>query len=285
MAHQLQAWNLIPKEDEYLCPNCGFDLKLNNASDRPDGLRWNCQHKIQKYHHKEESCNTHVEFRYGTWFADAKLDIFQTPGFVNLWVENAPICLISHQLDISLHTCCNWSSFCREVVQYTMPTFNEKLGGENIIVEIDESNYHTFADPHWRCGYTTTNIEEWIHPGSIVMSDFWSAYNTLNRHGYQHLRVKHRLQFKDHETGACTNHIEAHWRASKAIITSGGRRKSQIAGHLAKYLFLYRCEALKLNRTIEFYRLAGQLYDPTKPTQLNLRVGPTEEERNEMMLE
>jgi len=39
-----------------------------------------------------------------------------------------------------------------------------------------------------------------------------------------------------------------------------------VIGNLAKYMFLKRCQELELNKTIEFYRLAGQLYDPTKPS-------------------
>jgi len=31
-------------------------------------------------------------------------------------------------------------------------------------------------------------------------------------------------------------------------------------------MFMKRCRELELDKTIEFYRLAGQLYDPTKPT-------------------
>lgn len=72
------------------------------------------------------------------------------------------------------------------------------------------------------------------------------------------------MNFKDPETGAHTNSIESTWRATKAIVTSSGRKKSHIPGNLAKYMFYKRCKELGLDRTEEFYRLAGFVYNPAK---------------------
>ena len=107
-------------------------------------------------------------------------------------------------------------------------------------------------------------IKEWILPGTTIISDYWRSYCCLEREGYKHLRVNHSLNFKDPETGAHSNNIESSWRAAKAITTSSGRRKSHIPGNLARYMFNKRCDSQKLDRTDEFLRLAGQLYDPTK---------------------
>lgn len=45
-------------------------------------------------------------------------------------------------------------------------------------------------------------------------------------------------------------------------MTSFGRIKAHIPGNLARYMFLKRCRNLQLDRTKEFFRLAGRLYDP-----------------------
>lgn len=84
-------------------------------------------------------------------------------------------------------------------------------------------------------------------------------------------KVNHSLHFKDPETGQHTNAIESSWRAAKATFSSSGRRKSHIPGNLARYMFYKWCSERHLNRTIEFYRLAGQLYSPLTPQDVPLR--------------
>lgn len=117
-------------------------------------------------------------------------------------------------------------------------------------------------------------IKEWIRPGSIILSDYWKAYDCLDQHDYVHLKVNHSLHFKDRETNVHTNSIESSWRAAKSICTSSGRKKAHIPGNLAKYMFFKHCNECKLNPTIEFLRLAGSLYDATKPSP----VPPVDEE-------
>jgi hypothetical protein len=42
------------------------------------------------------------------------------------------------------------------------------------------------------------------------------------------------------------------------------RKKDFFPSHLAKYMFMKSCRALNLDLTVEFLRMAGQLYDPTR---------------------
>lgn len=102
----------------------------------------------------------------------------------------------------------------------------------------------------------------------------------MNAKGYQHLKVNHSLNFKDPETGAHTNSIESSWRHAKVVLPQYGRIKSNIPGNLARYIFYKKCKELNLNRTKEFYRLAGKLYDPTNPRlpiNNDIYVAPEEE--------
>ena len=98
------------------------------------------------------------------------------------------------------------------------------------------------------------------------------------------MKVNHTLHFKDPETGAHTNSIESSWRAAKAILTASSRRKAHIPGNLARYMFNKRCSDLKLDRTEEFFKLAGKLYDPRKKTNRFEDEEP-EEDRDELILE
>lgn len=75
------------------------------------------------------------------------------------------------------------------------------------------------------------------------------------------------MNYKDPETGAHTNAIESSWRAAKAVFAANGRKKSSIPGNLARYMFYKQCQDLKLDRIVEFFRLAGELYNPMSPRE------------------
>ena len=54
-------------------------------------------------------------------------------------------------------------------------------------------------------------IKDYIKPGSQVVSDLWSGYDSqfIEEHtGYPHLTVNHSKEFKNWLTDACTNYIE-----------------------------------------------------------------------------
>jgi len=82
----------------------------------------------------------------------------------------------------------------------------------------------------------------------------------LNNEGYIHLTVNHSLHFKDPDTGVHSNTIESSWRHAKVSISQYCRKKEFYAGYLAKYMFMKKCRAYKLDGTAEFFKQAGILY-------------------------
>jgi len=54
-------------------------------------------------------------------------------------------------------------------------------------------------------------IQKYIRPGSIIMSDYWKAYNDLQQAGFQHNTVHHTYNFVDPYTEAHTQNIEKLW--------------------------------------------------------------------------
>ena len=39
------------------------------------------------------------------------------------------------------------------------------------------------------------HIQEWIEPGSTIVSDYWKAYSNLSKCGYIHKTVNHSVEF------------------------------------------------------------------------------------------
>ena len=82
-------------------------------------------------------------------------------------------------------------------------------------------------------------ITKYILPGSVIVSDCWTAYNTLSEEGYQHWRVNHSLNFVDPEDKAIhTQNIERLWRDVKEFVRRPGIRSTYLKQYIARYLLL-----------------------------------------------
>lgn len=163
---------------------------------------------------------------------------------------------------------------------------SEKIGGPGIIVEIDESKfgkrkYHRGhpVEGQWVFGGLERGsgkifmvpvedrtretllliIKEWIIPGTIIMSDFWKAYDTLGDEGYVHLKVNHSVEFVSSENGAHTNGIESSWRHAKQFLPHYSRKKKQFPGYLAHYMFVKKCKMDNLDELEEFFSEVSQV--------------------------
>ena len=75
-------------------------------------------------------------------------------------------------------------------------------------------------------------IKDIIKPGTMIISECWKAYSSLKDKGFQHLTVNHSTEFKNEETGACTNTIESTWRALKNFLPQSGTTKTLLVGWL-----------------------------------------------------
>lgn len=78
-----------------------------------------------------------------------------------------------------------------------------------------------------------------IRPGSTIVTDMHSAYNTLESHGYRHLRINHSVAFHDFN-GQTNNEIEAFWATVKRSFRSYRQvSKSNLWVYLAEIEFRY----------------------------------------------
>ena len=58
-------------------------------------------------------------------------------------------------------------------------------------------------------------LQQFVLPGTTVISDLWAAFSTISNLGCQHLTVNHSLHFIDPYTQATTNHMESMWSQAK----------------------------------------------------------------------
>ena len=204
---------------------------------------------------KEDRTNTSIESVSGQ---EHFFSVFNTYGYSQD--------LINHELDTSNKTDVDFASFCREVCETSIMNSNEQIGGKDIVVEIDESNFakRKYNVGHrvvggWVFGGRETEIKKKvimvpvedktadtllavIQRSSIIWSDCWRSYNTIPQlpQGYRLQTVNHRQNFVDPQTGTCTNRIECDWRHAKAEFPRYGTKPEHYSGYLS--VFMWKCK-------------------------------------------
>lgn len=239
-----------------LCDHCseGSLHLVEDKSYSKDGVVWRCTNR---------KCNKKVSVREGSWFSGSHLLLEQIVKLTYYWVYDLPNDFISRELRIgSDHTVVDWKNFSREVCLSILKLDNEKIGGPGRTVEIDESKfgkrkYHRGkrVDGVWvfggieretkKCFFEVVEdrsantlipiIKKYILPGTTILSDCWKAYSSIESEGYKHLTVNHSIEFKNKETGACTNTIESTWNAVKKSLPKTGTVKSLYDSYLIEY--------------------------------------------------
>ena len=72
-----------------------------------------------------------------------------------------------------------------------------------------------------------------VAPGSIIHTDGWKGYSNLSELGYKHITVNHNAkQYKDPNTGACTNAAEGYFGHIKPNLISTYRNISEAYSNL-----------------------------------------------------
>lgn len=110
-----------------VCQN-GHQMKLYFGQD----IRWNCNTR---------GCRQKIGIRSGSWFSNTRLPFLKMLRFIYCWSEElTSVKWCDKQIGIVIGTCVDWNNYMREVCVAVMTSQDKKLiGGENKIVEIDES--------------------------------------------------------------------------------------------------------------------------------------------------
>jgi transposase-like protein len=190
--------------------------------------------------------------------------------FLYFWCrDNVSEDEIRFQLDISSSTTIsNFKKKIRLIAEHHFFTNPVRLGGPNVVVQIDESlvvrrKYEVgrVVSQQWILGLcvprtreicvipvpnrTTETllalISEYVLPGSIIITDCWASYNRLSNYGFTHLTVNHSQNFVDPESGATTNNIESVWQKLKlAHKKRYGTHRSVLSSYMFEFMWRYK---------------------------------------------
>ncbi|CEF67761.1 Transposase, ISXO2-like domain-containing protein [Strongyloides ratti] len=244
----LQDERIIKREME--CPECGGATTFQRAK-----LLFKCTKK---------SCRKSVSAKNGTFFGGQRLPFGKILHMAYLWLCRTPVTSIKDQCGHSSATVCSFMGYFRQLVADALDTEDCVIGGEGIVVEIDETKmgkrkYHRGhpVDGVWVVGGVEKTeerrvfavpvekrdsetlldvIKKHVKPGSIIHTDLWRGYEGIEEKlGFKHCTVNHSVSFKDPETGIHTNTIEGTWNGFKIMIPARSRTKKDMEERLWEF--------------------------------------------------
>ncbi|CAH8863413.1 unnamed protein product [Trichobilharzia szidati] len=160
------------------------------------------------------------------------------------WVMQRPVRRTAAETENSLVSTMQWFQYCRDIAASMMNEISSSLGGEGVVVHVDEIVLDKKKSKSGRklmvLGLYDTNlkkglmemvpnrsdvfllpiIKRLVKPGSIIYTNNWSGYGQLSEMGYVHHIVEDSSGFVDPTTGKRTESIEKLWRCLRKTIKS-----------------------------------------------------------------
>ncbi|KAF8797290.1 hypothetical protein HNY73_001571 [Argiope bruennichi] len=136
------------------------------------------------------------------------------------WIYGASHTYIVDDLCVAKQTATDWMMFCREVCTQWITLNSAPIGGEAVVVEIDESkfgkrkfNRGKRVEGQWvfggiekcfmealpdRSKETLLGVlKKYVLPSSVVVSDCWKACDCHDDEGFRHFTVNHSVTFRN----------------------------------------------------------------------------------------
>jgi hypothetical protein len=130
----LQECGVLKRET--LCPTCGSNVSLWRSDSVIDKFHWRCRKGK-----RGQQCNATRSVRHSSWFTKSKLTLLEVMLLTYYIMQKVPSAEIQKQLYIEQHTASDRFQFCREVLLDFVEGNSEMIGGEEKVVEIDESKF------------------------------------------------------------------------------------------------------------------------------------------------
>lgn len=122
------------------CIKCGKEMKFNRQN-----LIFLCHTtsyiKNRNRKRVKIQCNLKVSAYKNSWFEQSRFPIQNVCRFIgyHLMLRPPRQAFMENELSISSKTAVDWASFCRELCVLWIDKNSVQIGGDNIIVEIDEA--------------------------------------------------------------------------------------------------------------------------------------------------
>jgi transposase-like protein len=235
----------------YTCV-CGFACSLN--------LERRC------FRCYRNGCGKEVSMFKGSFFFKTSLKKNMILHLAHFWLCGGTSLSGEMYFGLSDKTIASYFNYFRELVADSLDIEDFKIGGQDIVVQIDESKfgrrkYHRGhrVDGVWIFGGVETTqerkvflvlvpdrteetllayIEKHIYPGSIIVSDMWRSYtNIKEKLSFRHYTVNHSIEFVDSSSGMNTNTIEGTWSGVKRKLPVRKRTEAAINAHLLEFVW------------------------------------------------
>lgn len=238
--------------------SCGKEMSIRPSQRAIDGMVWRC--------HK---CKNAVSIRTNTFMEKSKLSVYKIFNLIFDFIFEMPVTSSMSANNVSKVTAIQWYEYCREICSQKLLKDRKKMGGPNHVVEVDESLMLRRKDKagrvvhsYWVVGfYDNTQkkgylqyvedrkaetlealIIDNVEPGSIVFTDQWASYQTLEGLGYIHGTENLAQKSVDTESGVCKNQVEAYWNRIKRRLkykftSSGDMRWSHVSEAMYRDLY------------------------------------------------
>lgn len=253
---------------------CGGEMVESADARRNDGVRWRCRER----HSKEASIRDGSFFGNGTKLELATIvDIMYSYSY-----EMASHNNLMRECRIASEAIVNWKNYVRDIYAEYFIAHPLRIGGPGHVVEIDESafvrrkhNVGRVVNTQWVFGGLDTEtrdgflvavnardantllpiLQEYVLPGTTIVSDLWGAYRTINNLGYQHLTVNHSINFVDPVTNATTNHVESMWcRAKQRNKRECGTHRNLLDSYLIEFMWRQKFGRNPFQKLLEHIR-------------------------------
>ena len=233
-----------------LCPKCRIKMFL-------EGELWRC---------RKRGCRRTVSIYDKAFFSGYKLKPNEILLLTYLWLAGDTRNQIMKKTGHSENTVTDYLNVFRDLVAGYVNDCDQMIGGDDIIVEIDESKFgkRKYNKGHrvegvWVFGGVERTperrmfacavpdrsektlldiIRRFVKPESRIFSDCWAAYNNAKKKlRLDHQTVNHSKHFKDPGSGMHTNTIEGNWNGIKMTISPRNRTADHIDDHLHEFIW------------------------------------------------
>jgi transposase-like protein len=220
----------------------------------------------KRFRCRRKQCRKSASILSDSFFAKEKLSVDKALLIGYLWLVRANYSTIKAMTGQASSTVTTYMSFYRSLVSECLLDTDQRIGGEGVIVELDESKFgkRKYNRGHhvegvWVVGGVERTrerrvfartvkdrsastllkvIEENVLPGSIVYTDLWRGYSGIEAVlGMPHFTVNHSEGFIDPVTGVHTNTIEGTWSGIKCHVPLRNRTERDVSSRLTEFIW------------------------------------------------